>query len=32
MKVWGGNQSIDIAIAVPGVDVWVFSQPFKARG
>jgi hypothetical protein len=32
MKVWGGNQLIDSAIAVPGVDVWVFSQPFKGSG
>lgn len=32
MKVWGGNQSIDSTIAVPGVDVWVFSQPFKGSG
>lgn len=32
MKVWGGNQSIDSGIALPGVDVWVFSQPFKGSG
>ena len=27
MEIWGGNEPIDDAIAVPGLDAWVISQP-----
>ena len=28
MEVWGGNCSADRALAVSGLDAWVYSQPF----
>lgn len=28
MEIWGGNQAMDAAIAVPGLDVWVYSRPY----
>ena len=27
MEIWGGNEAIDDAIAVSGLDAWVISQP-----
>lgn len=29
MEIWGGNQAADTAVAVPGLDVWVYSRPFE---
>ncbi len=29
MEVWGGNQSIDSGVSVPGIDAWVTSQPYE---
>ncbi len=29
MEIWGGNTSADDAISVPGVDAWIYSQPFE---
>ncbi len=28
MEVWGGNTAMDSAVAMPGMDAWVFAQPF----
>jgi serine phosphatase RsbU (regulator of sigma subunit) len=28
MEIWGGNQAVDDAIAVTGLDAWVVSQPY----
>ncbi|MCC6675560.1 MAG: serine/threonine-protein phosphatase [Phycisphaerales bacterium] len=28
MEVWGGNQAIDTGLAIPGLDVRVYSRPF----
>ena len=31
LDVWGGNNSFDGAISVPGLDVWVWSQPYESQ-
>ena len=28
MEIWGGNQAMDSALSVPGIDAWVYSQPY----
>ena len=28
MEVWGGNRSTWTSFVVPGLDIWVYSQPF----
>ncbi len=28
MEVWGGNQAFDSSLVLPGMDAWIFSQPF----
>lgn len=28
LEVWGGNEPVDTALAVPGLDVWVYAVPF----
>ena len=28
LEVWGGNGSSDSGVAMPGVDMWVFSRPY----
>ncbi len=28
MEIWGGNEAVDTAISVPGLDVWVASTPY----
>ena len=28
MEIWGGNQAIDNAVSVPGIDAWVYSRPY----
>jgi len=30
MEIWGGNDPVETAISVPGIDAWVYSAP--ARG
>ncbi len=34
MEVWGGNEAINSAISVPGIDAWISSDPYEgdARG
>ena len=34
MEIWGGNAPVDRSFTVPGLEVWVYSQPYKqdARG
>ncbi|MCP4589165.1 MAG: hypothetical protein GY842_00335, partial [bacterium] len=27
MEIWGGNQAIEDAVSVPGIDAWVYSRP-----
>src|SRR5262245_26580361 len=29
MEVWGGNQAVDNGVIMPGLDAWVFRQPFE---
>lgn len=29
MEVWGGNESFDNAVSMPGLDAWVYSRPYK---
>ncbi len=29
MEVWGGNEAADSAVKMPGLDVWVYSRPYK---
>jgi serine phosphatase RsbU (regulator of sigma subunit) len=28
LEVWGGNEPVDTALAVPGLQVWVYAVPF----
>jgi phosphoserine phosphatase RsbU/P len=30
MEIWGGNRAEENAIATPGLDIWVFSEPYHA--
>src|SRR5882757_735567 len=30
MEIWGGNQAVESAIATPGLDIWVFSEPYQS--
>ena len=30
MEIWGGNRAVENAIATPGLDIWVFSEPYHA--
>lgn len=32
MEIWGGNRAIDNAVAVPGLDAWVFARPHQGHG
>lgn len=29
MEVWGGNRAVDTAVSVPGIDAWVYAQPWE---
>ena len=29
MEVWGGNQAVQNRVALPGLDAWVWSRPFR---
>jgi phosphoserine phosphatase RsbU/P len=29
LEVWGGNEPVDTALRVPGLDVWVYAVPYK---
>lgn len=29
MEVWGGNQAVEQAVQMPGLDAWVYSRPYK---
>lgn len=31
MEIWGGNEGIDDAISVAGIDAWIYSQPFAGQ-
>ncbi len=31
MEVWGGNTAAESGISMPGVDAWVYSQPYQAQ-
>ncbi len=28
MEIWGGNEAVQSAISMPGIDAWIFSHPF----
>lgn len=30
MEVWGGNAATDSGVVVPGLDAWVYSQPYRS--
>ena len=29
MEIWGGIEPVERTVATPGLDLWVFSQPFQ---
>ena len=29
LEVWGGNEPVDTALRVPGLEVWVYAVPFE---
>ncbi len=31
MEIWGGNAAINNAVSTPGIDAWVFSQPYRGH-
>lgn len=31
MEVWGGNAAIENGISMPGIDAWIYSQPYHAQ-
>ncbi len=31
IEIWGGNEAIENAISVPGIDAWIFSQPYAGN-
>lgn len=31
MEIWGDNTAIENAIAVPGMDAWVYSEPYEGH-
>ncbi len=31
MEIWGGNRAVREAIGTPGLDIWVYSEPFHAE-
>lgn len=31
MQVWGSNTAVESGISVPGIDAWIYSQPFHAQ-
>src|SRR6188768_413709 len=32
MEVRGGNEPVDAALAMPGVEAWVYSRPYHSAG
>jgi phosphoserine phosphatase RsbU/P len=30
MEIWGGNRAEDNAVGTPGLDLWIFSEPYHA--
>jgi phosphoserine phosphatase RsbU/P len=32
MEIWGGNRSMEGAVAVPGIDAWIYSRPVGDNG
>jgi serine phosphatase RsbU (regulator of sigma subunit) len=32
MEVWGGNRAVDNGVVMPGLDAWVYAQPFGTGG
>jgi sigma-B regulation protein RsbU (phosphoserine phosphatase) len=31
MEIWGGNQAVENAIGTPGLDLWVYGEPYHAN-
>jgi sigma-B regulation protein RsbU (phosphoserine phosphatase) len=31
MEVWGGNHAVEQGVVMPGLDLWVFSEPFEGN-
>jgi len=31
MEIWGGNEAIDTAVSVPGIDAWIYSQTYRGQ-
>src|SRR5689334_4344170 len=29
MEIWGGNHAADACVATPGLDLWLYSQPYQ---
>jgi hypothetical protein len=32
MEIWGGNRAADSGVVMPGLDLWVYAQPFGEDG
>jgi len=32
MEIWGGNEPVDSAVVMPGLDAWIYSRPFGDAG
>lgn len=31
MEIWGGNTAVESVVSMPGMDAWVYSQPYQAQ-
>lgn len=31
MEVWGGNAAVESGISIPGIDAWIYSQPYQGQ-
>jgi len=31
MEIWGGNDAVDTAVSLTGIDAWIFSQPYAGN-
>ena len=29
LEIWGGNHAVDTGVSMPGIDAWVYSEPFE---
>jgi len=31
LEVWGGNSAVESGVSVPGIDAWVYSEPYRGE-